>query len=40
MCSSDLDVVMHAKDVGPKPTAEGDRPKAEGPAKSSTQDKV
>ena len=34
------DVVTHAKDVEPKPTAGGDRPKAEGPAKSSTQDKV
>ena len=34
------DVVTQAKDVEPKPTAGGDRPKAEGAAKSSTQDKV
>ena len=34
------DVVAQAKDVGPKPTAGGDRPEAKGPAKSSTQDKV
>ena len=34
------DVVAQAKDVGPKPTAGGDRPEAKGPTKSSTQDKV
>ena len=34
------DVVAQVKDAEPKPTAGGDRPEAEGVAKSSTQDKV
>lgn len=34
------DVVAQVKDAEPKPTAGGDRPEAEGAAKSSTQDKV
>ena len=34
------DVVAQAKEAGPNPTAGSDRPEAEGPAKSSTQDKV
>ena len=34
------DVVAQVKDAEPKPTVGGDRPEAEGAAKSSTQDKV
>ena len=34
------DVVAQAKEAEPKPTAGGDRPEAEDPAKSSTQDKA
>ena len=34
------DVVMQAKEARPKPTAGGDRPKAENPVKSSTLDKA
>ena len=34
------DVVAQAKEVGPKPTAGGDHPKTEVPAKSSAQDKA